>query len=144
MIYGLLNIRIRERLRREEAENFSILLHKAREIEDSLDTSRVAPSLSRTSTTTAAPAPAPAAPPAGRRPSSGAPADKPPPVSTSSASQGKSPPQRSRPRSFCVYCKTPGHTREECRKLNSDMGDQKSDNVIACYGCGAKGVKVTM
>ncbi|XP_049878826.1 uncharacterized protein LOC126375782 [Pectinophora gossypiella] len=149
MIYGLLHQRIRERLRREEVYSFEILLWKSREVEDSLDnvsndsascaTHRPAPSTPRMTSTSAAPSLKNAA----RRPSTASTSASTSTMSPDFASNNKSA-MKSRP--FCIYCKVPGHVREECRKLSNKNttdkidNDKRDNNTISCYGCGAKGV----
>ncbi|XP_073956426.1 uncharacterized protein [Choristoneura fumiferana] len=143
MVYSLLHHDIRKRLRREEVVSFSELLHRARQIEDSVDAPKNAAGAPtsrapRASGNVSAARSTPASPFAPQRslnsraaPSAPAPAAPATPSLprhefTSSAKSN---------RQYCVYCKRTGHVRDDCPKL-----EVKSDVVVSCYGCGAPGV----
>ncbi|XP_045541416.1 uncharacterized protein LOC123722896 [Papilio machaon] len=172
MVYGLLHSKIRERLRREEIHTFDALLRKSREIEESCDeslstsglqnklrqrqfppTSRHAASIAAAQgSTTAPPLPPQSAPkppaPAAESSGHGTYRRSPrcsvmPPTPSSLQPHGSSTPFANAKRRYCFYCKSYGHTRDECRRLAA-KGKQDIDNaadpIPSCYGCNERGV----
>ncbi|XP_063390383.1 uncharacterized protein LOC134676003 [Cydia fagiglandana] len=160
MVYGLLNKRIRKRVKREECATFKILLQKARAVEESLnestnDTKAAAASKNVSYASPSRPV-AVSKPPRATASASAAPPSRepraPPPRrlddnsdnNTASASAAKSKSYSKK----CGYCKRYGHVKEECRKLNKDTSGTSNDNnnntsdvnVLRCYGCGQVGV----
>ncbi|XP_063388269.1 activity-regulated cytoskeleton associated protein 1-like [Cydia fagiglandana] len=132
MVYGLLNKRIRKRVKREECATFKILLQKARAVEESLnestnDTKAAAASKNVSYASPSRPV-AVSKPPRATASASAAPPSRepraPPPRriddnsdnNTASASAAKSKSYSKK----CGYCKRYGHVKEECRKLNKD------------------------
>ncbi|XP_045541479.1 uncharacterized protein LOC123722976 [Papilio machaon] len=172
MVYGLLHSKIRERLRREEIDTFDTLLRKSREIEESCDeslsttglqnklrqrqfppTSRHAASVAAAQGSTTAPPLAPQSapkPPAPAAESSAHGTYRRPPrnsvvphTPSSLQPHGSSTPFANAKRRYCFYCKSYGHTRDECRRLAA-KGKQDIDNaadpIPSCYGCNERGV----
>ncbi|XP_045535217.1 uncharacterized protein LOC123720914 isoform X2 [Papilio machaon] len=172
MVYGLLHSKIRERLRREEIDTFDTLLRKSREIEESCDeslsttglqnklrqrqfppTSRHAASVTAAQGSTTAPPLAPQSapkPPAPAAESSAHGTYRRPPrnsvvphTPSSLQPHGSSTPFANAKRRYCFYCKSYGHTRDECRRLAA-KGKQDIDNaadpIPSCYGCNERGV----
>lgn len=144
MIYGLLNQKVRKRLRRDEFSNFNQLLQKARCIEEACAPSSAAATLSKGA------AAAGAATRVRGVKSPGA-ADNRAGASSRSTAHNTPLPVESKPSSatgkhrYCVYCKKHGHTRDQCFKIiksDSHINSVKNVNTnsVSCYGCGESGV----
>ncbi|XP_063367086.1 uncharacterized protein LOC134655542 [Cydia amplana] len=155
MVFGLLDRRIRKRLKREKIDTFDTLLKHCQSIEDSRKDNHVPvaakKSSDRQSTTAASISPNRA-----RSRASGASdvatqraADEAngANASTSRASSpGSSDQADAKPRRlFCVYCRRGGHSKDNCERLNkSEKSDKCVENKVVekikCYGCGAPDV----
>ncbi|CAG9796468.1 unnamed protein product [Diatraea saccharalis] len=139
--YGLLNARIRKRLRREELFNFSDLLRLARAIEDAFDEKLLSNPNSKSVSYTQAAQPtstpvdggkarprAPETPGSPASAGSGAPApvirrSPAPPSCSTPPTPAVSTTKKTHP--SCVYYKRFGHTRDQCRKLQDQLGEPK-------------------
>ncbi|KAL0821580.1 hypothetical protein ABMA28_005032 [Loxostege sticticalis] len=150
MLYGLLSRHIRSRVRREEIDSYATLLKAAREIEDSLDVDADAAVEPRRHITSKPPPPATSQrqrqPPTTSvfpraRPGTAA-VTSTPPARTTLESGAAAPLQRaprvitSDKKRYCVYCKSPGHVRDECRKLaarNRESSPSAPAPVINCF-----------
>ncbi|XP_062532165.1 uncharacterized protein LOC134201416 [Bombyx mori] len=148
MIYGLLHHKIRKRLRREEITSFNVLLQKARSIEDSTKEAHTSNAVAETSKGAAAARARlePPRPTTQRVPTATVEVS---PRQRSSGDNADATPTAEKPekRRYCVYCKSYGHTRDQCRKLLlKQTANDSNDNVVSkvnnikCYGCGASGV----
>ncbi|XP_028041786.1 uncharacterized protein LOC114251642 [Bombyx mandarina] len=149
MIYGLLHHKIRKRLRREEITSFNVLLQKARSIEDSTKEAHTSNAVAETSKGAAAAARARLEPPRPATQRVPTAAVEVSPRQRSSGDNADATPTAEKPekRRYCVYCKSYGHTRDQCRKLLlKQTANDSNDNVVSkvnnikCYGCGASGV----
>ncbi|XP_063537554.1 uncharacterized protein LOC134746912 [Cydia strobilella] len=152
MVFGLLDRRIRKRLKRENIDTFDTLLKHCQSIEDSRKENHVPvaakKSSDRQSTTAASVSPNRARSRASD--ASGVATQRAADevnASTSRASSPRSSDQADvKPRRlYCVYCRRGGHSKDNCERL------EKSDkcvenkvveevNQVKCYGCGAPNV----
>ncbi|KAI5637221.1 hypothetical protein NE865_10118 [Phthorimaea operculella] len=165
MVYGLLDHRIRKRIRREDVTTFSQLLKLARTIEEEFDPPETPAAAFDGRLGRAAAAPAtPLQPPPRRanvtyntppsfprmststpmtRRASVVPGDPSDAVRRSNASYAPRPapptelPTPCVPKSrFCGYCKIYGHVRENCSRLiNKSVGNENSANVVPQINC---------
>ncbi|KAH9634993.1 hypothetical protein HF086_004766 [Spodoptera exigua] len=144
MVYGLLDVRIRKHLRREDFNDFSSMLRLARsiEIEENHHPGQQPSGRSARWRSGGAAQPAPLPPRRSAAPLAPSTASTPPDgtsqqstvVSDSAASPR---PKHNVAKPKCVYCKQYGHVREDCIKLRKCSDNDKA---LHCYGCGAKGV----
>ncbi|XP_073956431.1 uncharacterized protein [Choristoneura fumiferana] len=151
MTYGLLNSRIRKRIRREDFTTFKDLLRRARDVEDSFDETKTAAQVSGRAaapSTRAPPLPPRSAPPyalgantpgantpgantPGRAPPSRQPPLRLPPHATTASVQGAcaapADTTTKKQRPICAYCRKYGHTKDQCRKL-MNLGEPTFNN----------------
>lgn len=128
MIYGLLHVRIRERVPRSSFLSFGELLACARRAEDIL--------MEVPSTSTSV------------SPHVSAPSGIPTSTSGSPYASAHSGPSTStyKKRPHCVYCKQFGHLKEACQRLKDNRpkdgsaDGEKDKSTVTCFGCGAPGV----
>ncbi|CAK1589423.1 unnamed protein product [Parnassius mnemosyne] len=154
MIYGLLHKRIRKRLSRDTVNDIESLTERSRAIEESLSENAAMPPLAPPQ-----PSASPLSVPArssrrhgegAQHSTSGSSLTAPQlrtPVSASQSSRDRAPAPRSdqcvsktsdgEKKLFCVYCKTRGHVRDSCDKLNKRS--HSSNSGIVYYNCGDKG-----
>ncbi|KAH9638162.1 hypothetical protein HF086_009190 [Spodoptera exigua] len=139
MTYGLLNKRIRKRVTRECVNSFDELLHKSRQVEDSvkeMHNKHTESNATSSSSPQDIPTVANVSSIKGRASSL---------ESSAGASGGGAVAKSKKP--FCSYCKRLGHAKDTCEKLKraSDKCDksvnkEKSESELKCYGCGAANV----
>ncbi|XP_063384869.1 uncharacterized protein LOC134670977 [Cydia fagiglandana] len=155
MVFGLLDRRIRKRLKRENIDTFDTLLKHCQSIEDSRKENHVPvaakKSNDRENSTTASVSPNRArsrATGTGGVAKQRVAAAEGTYASTSRAPSSSDQADVKPRRLYCVYCRRGGHSKDNCERLNKSEDSDKTDKCVEnkvvekvkCYGCGAPNV----
>ncbi|XP_061728816.1 uncharacterized protein LOC133533784 [Cydia pomonella] len=152
MVFGLLDRRIRKRLKRDNIDTFDTLLKHCQSIEDSRKENHIPVAAKKSNDRQSSTAES-VSPNSARSRASGASgvarqsaaAAEDTYASTSRAPSSSDQPDVKSRRLYCVYCRRGGHSKDNCERLNkSEKSDKCVENKVVekvkCYGCGAPNV----